>query len=129
MAHPNEDLIRRAFDAFGKGDMETLGGLFADDAVFHVPGKSSISGDYKGKDQIFGFFAKVMELTGGTFKVETHDVVANDEHAVALSTGTAEREGNRLSDNSAMVHHIQDGKIAEVWLHPGDQYAGDEFWS
>lgn len=129
MAHPHEDLIRRAFDAFGKGDMETLGDVFADDAVFHVPGRSKISGDYKGKGEIFGFFGKLQELSGGTFKTEVHDVVANDEHVVALAPGTGEREGKRLSDNGVLVHHIKDGKVAEVWLHAGDQYAGDEFWS
>jgi hypothetical protein len=27
-----------------------------------------------------------MELTGGNFRVEVHDIVANDEHAVGLHT-------------------------------------------
>ena len=29
MAHPNEDLVRRAYDAFSQGDIETLRQLFA----------------------------------------------------------------------------------------------------
>ena len=28
MAHPNEDLVRRGYEAFTKGDMETLRELF-----------------------------------------------------------------------------------------------------
>jgi len=31
MAHPNEDLVRRAYDAFSRGDMETLRQLIADE--------------------------------------------------------------------------------------------------
>jgi len=31
--------------------------------------------------------------------------------------------------NSAQVWHIKDGKVTESWLHPGDAYASDEFWS
>ncbi len=27
-----------------------------------------------------------MELTGGNFRVEVHDILANDEHAVGLHT-------------------------------------------
>jgi ketosteroid isomerase-like protein len=40
MAHPNEELVRRGFDAFSKGDVDTLRALFDPDAVWHVPGRS-----------------------------------------------------------------------------------------
>ena len=66
MAHPNEELIRRGFEAFSKGDMETLRNeIFASDVKYHVPGKSPISGDYDGIDAVLGFFGKIFELTGG----------------------------------------------------------------
>jgi ketosteroid isomerase-like protein len=35
----------------------------------------------------------------------------------------------QLEDNGINVYHIRDGKITEVWLHPTDLYAADEFWS
>jgi uncharacterized protein len=129
MAHPNEDLVRRGFAAFGTGDMATLGELFADDIVWHGGGRSPISGDYKGKDEVFGFFAQLAERAGGTFRIDVHDVLANDEHVVALTTGTGQREGKTLSDNGAQVFHVKDGKVTETWFLPGDQYADDEFWS
>jgi ketosteroid isomerase-like protein len=129
MAHPNEDLVRRGFAAFGTGDMATLGELFADDIVWHSGGRNPIAGDYKGKDEVFGFFARLAERAGGTFRVDIHDVLANDEHVVALTTGNAEREGKRLSDNGVQIFHVKDGKVTETWFHPGDQYANDEFWS
>ena len=129
MAHPNEDLLRRGYEAFGKGDMDTLNQLFADDIVWHTPGKSPIAGDYKGKQEVFAFFGKIAELSGGTFKLEIHEVLANDEHGVVLATSTGQRDGKRIDDNSVNVFHIQDGKVTEFWGHPGDQYATDEFWS
>ena len=33
MGHPNEDLIRRGYDAFSSGDMDTLRELFHPDIV------------------------------------------------------------------------------------------------
>jgi ketosteroid isomerase-like protein len=128
MAHPNEELIRKGYEAFGSGDMATLDELFADDIVWHAPGRNQLSGDYRGKQEVFAQFQKVMELTGGTFKLEIHDVLANDEHAVVLVRATGQIEGRTLDDNGVQVLHISDGKIAEQWLHPGDTYAGDEFW-
>ena len=65
----------------------------------------------------------------GSFRLELHDVLANDEHVVALVTGTAERDGKALNDNGVQVFHMKGGKVAEQWFNPGDQYAADEFWS
>lgn len=128
MAHPNEDLVRRGYDAFMAGDMETLNELFADDIVWHAPGRNALSGDHRGKDAVFAVFAKLAELTGGTFKLEIHDVLANDEHVVVLARSTAERDGKRLDDNGVQVFHVSDGKVTEQWLHPGDVYASDAFF-
>jgi uncharacterized protein len=129
MAHPNEDLVRRGFAAFGTGDIATLRELLADDVIWHVGGRSPITGDYKGIDEVLGFFAQLAERAGGTFRVDVHDLLANDEHVVALVKGTAERDGKTLNDNGAQVFHVQGGKVTEEWFHAGDQYATDEFWS
>jgi uncharacterized protein len=128
MAHPNEELVRKGYAAFLGGDLAALNDLFAEDIVWHAPGRNQIAGDFRGKDEVFGVFAKVFELTGGTFSLEIHDVLADDEHAVVLARATAEREGRKLDDKSVQVFHITDGKVTEQWLHPGDQYAADEFW-
>jgi ketosteroid isomerase-like protein len=129
MAHPNEELLRQGFEAFSKGDMEAVAALFADDVVFHFPGRGPLAGDHRGRDQVLAVIAKQSELTAGTFRLELHDLLANDEHAVALTVARAERGDSTWEDNAVLVFHIQNGKVSEFWLHPGDQYAGDEFFS
>lgn len=129
MAHSNEDLLRQGYDAFGRGDMAAIAELFADDIVWHFPGDNPLAGDYKGRDNVLAFFGRSVELTGGTLRVEVHDIVANDEHGVALTRTTAQRGGKSLDDKAVQVFHIRDGKAVESWSHPGDQAANDEFWS
>ena len=131
MTHPNEELLRQAFAAFQRGDMEALQTrYFADDIRYHVSGRSPVSGDYEGTAQVLGLFGRLFELSGGTLRIELHDVVANDEHGVALFTLHAEREGRQLDDNEVLVSHATaDSKAAEIWTQAGDQYAVDEFWS
>ncbi len=128
MAHPNEELIRRGYDAFLSNDMATLNDLFADDIQWHAPGRNQVAGDFRGKDEVFAAFGKVFELTGGTFRLEIHDVLANDTHAVVMARVTGEREGLKLDDNSVQVFHLADGKVTAQWLYPGDVYANDQFW-
>jgi len=130
VAHPNEDLVREAYAAFGRGDMDALRDkFFTQDVRYHVTDRSLLAGDYEGVDQVLQFFARIFEMSGGTFSFELHDVLANDEHAVALVTVRGERAGKQLNDNMVQISHLRDGKAYEVWNQATDQYAQDEFWS
>lgn len=127
--HPNAELLRRGYQAFASGDMAALDALFADDVVWHVSGRSSMAGDYKGKEQVFGQFGQLMERTGGTFKLDTHDIVAGDGHGVALSAATASREGRSLNVRNVDIFHVKDGRVTEMWSTSLDPYETDEFWA
>ncbi len=130
MAHPNEELTRRGYAAFASGDMATLNELFADDIVWHVSGRGPMSGDFEGKDAVLAYFGRLAQETGGNFRIEIHDVLANDDHAVALTTASGERQGKTLENaKGVQVFHVRDGKVTESWFHSGDQYADDEFFS
>lgn len=128
MAHPNEDLVREGFAAFGRGDMEKLDELFADDATWHAAGDNPLAGDFSGKQEVFSNFARVRELSD-TFEQDVHDVLANDDHAVALVKVRATRNGRNLDDNQVIVFHIEDQKVTSAWLHSYDYRKVDEFWN
>ena len=68
-------------------------------------------------------------MSGGTYYVEVHDALANDDHTVASLHVTAEREQKRLDQAYAIVFHVRDGRIAEAWELWTDQGACDAFWS
>jgi ketosteroid isomerase-like protein len=122
MAHPNENAMREAMNAFWQK-------AWAADIRYHIPGRSPVAGDYEGTAQVLELFTRISDLSGGTFRVELHDAVANDEHSVALFTARAERAGKQLEDNAVLTAHIHDGNVTEVWVQATDLYAFDEFWS
>jgi uncharacterized protein len=128
MTHPNAELMRKGYEAFANQDLEAISELFADDIVWHVAGDNSMSGDYRGKDEVFGLFMKIFEETGGTFSNELHDVLGSDDHAVALTRVSGQRDGKTLEGNGVHVLHITDGKATESWLLSTDQAAVDAFW-
>ena len=87
--HPNEETARRGYTAFQAGDMATLDEIMSDDVVWNTAGNNRFSGAYVGKEATFGLFAELMQASGGTFKNELHDVLANDDHIVGLVHTTA----------------------------------------
>jgi uncharacterized protein len=129
MAHPNEDLLREGYAAFGRGDLDALRDqFFAPDISWHYPGKNPFAGDYQGVGEVMGWLMRTFELSGGTIRVELNNVVASDDLAVALTTVSAQREGKALSDDTVQVFRIRDGKAIEVWNYPADLYMTDAFW-
>ena len=53
--HPNAARAREGFERFVQGDLPALLDLFADDAVWHVPGSMALSGEHRGRDAIIAF--------------------------------------------------------------------------
>jgi hypothetical protein len=130
MTHPNEDLVRDAFAAFGRGDIDALKrDYFAPDIQWHFPGKGPVAGDHTGADQVAQMFGRLAELSGGTHRVELHDVLGNDNHVVALHKTRAERAGKQLEVDVVHVFDIADGKVWKASTHHSDLYAFDEFWA
>jgi uncharacterized protein len=127
--HPNLDLMRRGYAAYTSGDLETISQLLADDVVWHVSGRSPLSGDYTGKEQVFGFFGKLQELSDGTSRVEVHDLLADGEHGVAIVTQSGTRNGRSYEGRVTHVLHLRDGLVTEFWDAYIDQYTADEFWA
>jgi ketosteroid isomerase-like protein len=93
--HPNEDLLRREYDAFARDDVASFDGIFADDIVDHVPGHNPFSGDYRGKEAVFELFRQDRR---DSFRSEIHDILADDRHAVALTVVQGARQGRVLED-------------------------------
>ncbi len=130
MGHPNEAVVRKGYEAFSKGDMETLQNeIFTDDIVWHVSGRNPLSGDYKGISEVLGYFGQLGELTGGSFQVTLEDVLANDERTVALHHATGTREGKTLDADEVLVFRFRGDKVSEAQGYSGDQHAVDQFWS
>jgi ketosteroid isomerase-like protein len=128
--HPNIEQARRGYAAFGSGDLATLSELIADDVVWHAQGVGSLSGDYRGRDQVFGFFGRLAEETGGTFRLDVHDILANDEHTAVLATLTASRGGKSIEVPVVNVSHNDGtGKITEFWTSTTDPQAALDFWA
>jgi ketosteroid isomerase-like protein len=130
VTQPNEDLVRQASAAFGRGDLSALQAqFFADDIVWHVAGTGPLAGDYAGAAQVIGQLTKISELSGGSVRPQVHDVLVSNDHTVVLVTVSAERAGKQLQLNLVHVIHAENGKAAEVWTHSADPAAAAEFWS
>jgi|SRR5215469_3019637 len=130
MTHPNEDLVRAASAAFGRGDLGTLQDQFFDSNIkWHVAGTGPLAGDYEGADQVMAHLRMISELAGGSIQPELHDVLVSSDHTVVLATIHAARAGKQVKLNLVHVIHATDGKATEIWTHSSDPAGAAQFWS
>jgi ketosteroid isomerase-like protein len=129
MAHPNEELLRRATDALNAGDIEAFLGMHTDDIVLHVTGRNALSGEFKGKAEVASSLQQQVGMLDSPPEFELHDVLATDEHGVVLGRQRATRGGKTLEVDSVVVVHVRDGRFSEVWVTSNDPYAEDEFFA
>jgi uncharacterized protein len=124
--HPNVARIADGYAAFAKGDFAVLNDLFTEDLLWHEPGRNQLAGDYRGRDAVYEFFGKLMEITEGSFRLDIQTVFADDEHGVALVVSTASRGGRTVQATDAHIFRLRDGKVVEFWNASTDPYAFDE---
>ena len=129
-AAENAETVRRGYEAFNTGDMETLTEIFDESASWHTPGRGSLAGDQQGRDATFAQFGRYVEQTGGTFKAELQSVLADDEgRVVGIHHNSADRDGKHMEVDCCIVFELKDGRISDGREHFYDLHAWDEFWS
>ena len=122
--HPNAELVRSLAEARQRLDIDTLRGLVAEDATWHLH-----TGDVEGIDAIVGFWKQVADV-GAAVAFDVHDVVGNDEHAIALIDNTMQRPGkDELSMRQVWIFHVADGKVTDAWFWNEDDAKAQAYWA
>ena len=113
--HPNATMVRDALEKMTAGSVSEQADLFADDVEWHEIGRDQ---PIRGKEALRARFGEMPE--GGSITVDVHDVLANDDHTIALVTATAKMGDQSLSYRTAEIYHIRDGKVTHRWAFSDD---------
>src|ERR1700735_4318115 len=89
----NIAVVRRGYEAFAKGDIETLKGLFTADANWHALAAGVLPGNYRGAQAILGFFGQLAHETDGTMRVEPLTMAASGDHVFVFAADHRDAKG------------------------------------
>ncbi|MFJ6798693.1 nuclear transport factor 2 family protein [Streptomyces sp. NPDC091268] len=128
--HPDCALIRRGYEAFGKGDMETLGSLFTADVIHHVPGSNPLSGHHKGREAVLDLYRRIGEETKGTFQARLESVMVDGRgHAMSVHISRGDRGDRGIEIREGLFFTIVGNKISDIDECTEDIDEIDAFWS
>jgi len=69
------------------------------------------------------------DLGSAQFDSKVHDVVANDDHTIALMENTVTRGDKSLTYRTAEIMHFRDGKVTARWAFSDDTDRINKFFA
>ena len=118
MSAADAAVVRGLYEARARNDLTAAADLLAPDVVWHEP--YDYLGTLNGRDAVMDAIRQSMEETRGTFSLAVTDLLASDDHVVALVDFSAERHGGRMSGREIGVFKVDRGLIAEVWFYTAE---------
>lgn len=122
------DVMRSYIAAMQQGDREAAFGHFSDDVVGYVPGRSPLAGEQRGREAVEGYIRAAIAHAHGNVELELIDTLAGQEHVALLVRERLTADGRVLDMRRVNVYRVRDGKIVEIRIFEGDQYAVDAFF-
>jgi ketosteroid isomerase-like protein len=120
------DVMRRYVAAVQSGDWDAAYGIFAEDLVAHVPGRSALAGELRGRAAAMGYIeAAKAKSHGADVEVELVDMLARDDRVLLLVRERFTRSGRIVDIGRANVYTVRGDEITEIWIYEDDQYAVD----
>lgn len=123
------ETLAEAMAAVSQGEVDRFGEiLLSDDVIWHWPGRSSMAGDYRGRDAALDLIRGFHRLTQGRLQVQPVDILEGRDYLMAFTHITAAQEGRTLDVIMADAMRFgPDGRVEEYWTLSNDQAAVDSF--
>ena len=119
-AQENIERTKAAYAAFAAADVDGASEALDGGIEWVVAGNSTISGTYNGKDEVIGFWMKLVEKG---FTTEPQHFLGDDERVVVLTRITVDGE----SADQADVLTFRDGKVVK-FQSAGDTAMQERIW-
>lgn len=125
-SHPNEAVLARFYEQFPGGD---LAPLITEDAFALIGGSNALSGHHQGRRDTVASLAAYRAAAPDGIELDIHDILANDDHGLAIVRVTA-RQGDAIYDEwETHVFELDNGAIAGIFVYWNDPTPADAFFT
>ena len=112
----NVQVVKDGFAAFGRGDIQGLLALLAEDIEWIVPGEGlPLAGTYRGHAAVASFFQKVLEMFEYS-SVEPREFLAEGDRVlvVGFESGRVKATNRTFEAHWVIAFTVRNGKVTNV---------------
>ena len=122
MAEGNVELVKGAYDAFGRGDIPGVLAILSDDVEWNVPAVLPHGMKVRGRDQVVGFFERLGSLWDG-IQLDIEDFCASGDRVCVIGKASGTYSGGAAGFGFVHAWTVRDGKGArfDEYVDPGPE--------
>jgi uncharacterized protein len=127
----NLQVVRKLFDAMGKGDLGTMRQLLSDHVALVIPGSFRLAGTFRGPDEFLRGFGQLAEASAGTLRVELFSTAVNGldgDQVIASYQATGTVKNEPIDEQNACLVTLEDGRVSEMIDFYGDPQTVARQW-
>jgi uncharacterized protein len=114
-AEENVQIAKDAFAALGRGEMQGLLALFAEDIEWIIPGEWPLAGTHRGHAGVADLFRKAFEVVEISLLEPREFVAQGDRVLVAgLSKGRVKATNRTFEDHWVFAFTVRNGKVTNI---------------
>jgi ketosteroid isomerase-like protein len=117
MADENVELLKKTYEAFGRGDVAAVMESFADDITWKVPAVLPHGMDAQGKEEVGGFFQRLAGTWDG-LALDLSDFVASGDRVCVIGNAHGRLDGTETGFGFVHCWTIRNGLCTDF-----DEYA------
>lgn len=110
MSAENIEVVRTAYDAFEKGDLQHIGDHLADEVEWETPASAPASRTVRGRDAVLGHIARLLQVWS-EFSLGPDEYIDAGERVVVRGVQRSVGAGGASQSRYLHVFTLRDGKI------------------
>jgi uncharacterized protein len=121
------ELMREYIGAARSGEWGKAYGFFADDVVFHVPGRSKWAGHHRGRDKAIAYIENARAIAdAGEVRVELDAMLEGEDRVGLMVREVFDRPEGPVEILRTNVYRVEGDRIVEAWIFEQNQHEVDE---
>ncbi len=131
MKHPNEIIVNKFFDAYGRHDMSEIKQVMSERVKWFFPGQHPLAGVKTGIEEVVAFFDTMSGIMAKS-KPEINKLIvaSNEKYFIECQhIQTNRKDGNNISHDVTVLWTIENGKIISGRHFFSDPQAVDNYFS
>lgn len=118
------DIAQQYLAAVYSGDLTSAASRLSPDIELVMGGGGVLSGTHRGRQSFFAAFARMQDITGGTYRLTEQLAWTEDaDRAILLASEEAHRGNEHLQFDRVIVYEVANDCITRIRIFEGDPAA------
>ena len=114
----NTKIAKNYLEAAYSNEIEKAKSFLSENITLRMGGENALAGTYTGKDEFFGAFGKMLEMSNYTYKmIEQVEWLEGENRTILMTIEQVEKNGKEVAFERVVDYKIENSLISEITIY------------